>query len=61
MSRGKPEQVQDWWKCPSICLYMRTCPTICTEKQKPSSLKTATLEYQYDSEEQHTADKFPAL
>ena len=58
VSQGKPEQVQDWRKCPSISLYMCTCPT---ERQKPSSLKTATLEYQYESEEQHTADKFPAL
>ena len=59
VSQGK---VQDWQKCPSICLYMCTCPTICTERQRSSFfLKTATLEYQYNSEEQQTADKFPAL
>ena len=44
----------------SACTCAHDLPSVQKDKN-PLFLKTATLEYRCDSEEQQTADKFPAL
>jgi len=54
-SQGKPEQVVKTGRNVylSACTSTYALPYIQKDNKKTSSLKTATLEYQYDSEEQH--------